>query len=148
SFRRPGGSMRSCCFGAAALTLLVLSSASRADERALAFARPPLETWQIEVMPYAWLAGATGDVTTQSQTVSLDPSFINTVSSNQNVLGLMLAGEARKGDFAIYLDAIYGRYKYSGSTLSGVSLAAGLSVGAPGESGVKYTIGMVEAGVS
>lgn len=60
----------------------------------------------------------------------------------------MMLGEARKGDWTFYLDAVYGRYSSSGSTLTGLSLSPGLSAIVGGESGLKYTIAMVEAGAA
>jgi hypothetical protein len=92
------GVLSVCC--SLLFLFLVSSSAS--------FAASSGDSWEFTIVPYGWLAGQEGTVSTLP---SLPPADID-VSFSDDILGniqgaLMLMGEARKGSFGFTADVAY-----------------------------------------
>lgn len=88
---------------------LVIASSVSAQPAPTASNRPNLVTdqWQYSITPYLWAMGINGSVShngTSLGQVSLDPG---SVLSNLKMAGMVI-GQAHKGRFGLYLDAMYG----------------------------------------
>lgn len=87
----------------AALALVAIAASAHAQT-------PGAETsrgWQFQVSPYAWIASLKGDVGTRPNlpTASVDVSFSDILKHTD--IALMVAGEARHGDWGLMLDVLY-----------------------------------------
>src|SRR5512146_2601570 len=80
--------------------------------------------WQFRVTPYAWAPSVTGDVTVRGQTADIDMSFWGLFASGSSgaqldsLAALMGYLEARKGPWSIYGDVVWGKFDFSGDTVT------------------------------
>ena len=146
----------------AAIAILICSSASMsraADVPTMygsAYVTPLTEApgWQFRVTPYAWAPSVTGDVTVRGQTADIDMSFWDLFDSGSSgaqldsLAALMGYLEARKGPWAIYGDVVWGKFDFSGDTVTQRNPVANLNVSARANSGLNYEITMAESGVT
>jgi hypothetical protein len=110
--------------------------------------------WQFRVTPYAWAPSVTGDVTVRGQTADIDMSFWDLFDSGSSgaqldsLAALMGYLEARKGPWSIYGDVVWGKFDFSGDTVTQRNPIANLSVSARANAGLNYEITMAESGVT
>jgi len=110
--------------------------------------------WEFRVTPYAWAPSVNGDVTVRGQTADIDMSFWDLFDSGDSgaeldsLAALMGYVEARKGPWGIYGDAVWGKFDFSGSTVSQRNPIADLTISTRSNAGLDYEITMVESGLT
>ena len=110
--------------------------------------------WQFRVTPYAWAPSVNGDVTVRGQTADIDMSFWDLFDSGSSgaeldsLAALMGYVEARKGSWGIYGDVVWGKFDFSGSTVTQRNPIANLKVSARANAGLDYEITMAESGLT
>lgn len=67
----------------------------------------PDSGWRFTLAPYAWLVGVNGSVAAGGRTVDVNASFIDTLGKTDTLVGLMFHGEARRQQYALYVDVVY-----------------------------------------
>lgn len=79
------------------------------------------DKWEFQIAPYAWLAGQKGTVATLPGLPAADikVDFYDDILGNINFAG-MLAGEARKGHFGMFMDIMYTDIEAEDSTPLGI----------------------------
>jgi hypothetical protein len=140
---------------ALALSCLSLESraASLSSSDSYAISVPP-SVWEFRVTPYAWAPSVNGDVTARGQTADIDMSFWDLFDSGSSgaeldsLAALMGYVEARKGPWGIYGDVVWGKFDFSGDTVTQRNPIANLTVSARANAGLGYEITMAESGLS
>jgi len=146
----------------AAIGIVFCSGASKARAADMpstygsAYVTPLTEVpgWQFRVTPYAWAPSVTGDVTVRGQTADIDMSFWDLFDSGSSsaqldsLAALMGYLEARKGHWSIYGDVVWGKFDFSGGTVTQRNPIANLNVSARANAGLNYEITMAESGVT
>lgn len=110
--------------------------------------------WQFRVTPYAWAPSVNGDVTVRGQSADIDMSFWNLFDSSNSgaeldsLAALMGYLEARRGPWGIYGDVVWGKFDFSGDTVTQRNPVANLNVSARANTGLNYEITMAESGLT
>jgi hypothetical protein len=110
--------------------------------------------WQFRVTPFAWAPSVNGDATVRGQQVDVDLSFWDLFDSGSSRLGLdslaalMGYAEARKGAWALYGDAVWGRFDFSGSGATEKNPLRNVRATARADAGLDYETTMAEAGLA
>ena len=79
---------------------------------------PSAGGWQLEVTPYIWMVGLTGDIQAGSVSGTIEASFSDILNSLD--FGLMGLLQVRKGRFGFGFDGMYSRLTKDGTTSGAV----------------------------
>ena len=89
---------------AAAVALTLCVSMNMATPAAAQAAK---DEWTFVVTPYAWLMGASGNVTAKGQTIDVNASVVDMFAKTDTLVALMANMEARRDKWAFGLDFIF-----------------------------------------
>jgi opacity protein-like surface antigen len=82
---------------------------------------PAAAAWQVEISPYVWMIGITGDIQAGESSASIGVSFSDILDSLD--FGLLGMVQVRKGRVGVVFDGMYFRLAKDGES-SGISAAA------------------------
>jgi hypothetical protein len=91
----------------AAALLLVATSANAQTPPLPPSPETPKSEWSFAFTPYAWAIGMYGDFTAKGITTNVSANTIDLLGSTNSLYGFMGNFEARKREYALYLDVVY-----------------------------------------
>jgi hypothetical protein len=106
---------------------------------------PAPETWQFSIAPYLWAMSLDGDVTVRGNDAGVDASFVDILQQSDSIIGLLGHGEARKGNWGLYVDGVYARLGAKANPRAGLKIKSTAELSFL-EGGAFYRVGQWDLG--
>lgn len=99
-----------------AICFSVISSYSQTDKQQEDSITTNDNSWEFNLTPYAYMAGLSGDIIFETQSIPVDASFSDLL--NNLSFGAMFHGEATKNKWTLMTDLVYMKLKKDGELLN------------------------------